>query len=86
MGNALSWPKRQTHVRLQLDKDNSAAFKLFADDPFRGEAEAVSIETQRPLEVVYTDSDYSNPRLHGDSSEAQLVFILHAKDARTIYR
>jgi hypothetical protein len=29
---------------LQLDKDDRTVFKLFANDPFRGKAEAVSIE------------------------------------------
>jgi hypothetical protein len=43
-------------------------FELLADDSFRRKAQPVAIETQRPLQIIHTERDERDHRLHGNSS------------------
>jgi hypothetical protein len=49
---------------LKIEECDGPEFKLFANDPFRPEPQAVSIKTQRSIQVSYADGDDVDPWFH----------------------
>src|SRR5690606_15944498 len=62
---AASRPQGQAQARLQVEERDRAVLELLADDAFRRPSEAVPVEAYRPVEVVDTESDQGDVRLHG---------------------
>jgi hypothetical protein len=49
---------------LKIEECDGPEFELFANDSFRPEPQAVSIEAQRSIQIVDTDGDYVDPWFH----------------------
>ena len=64
MRKTFSWPERQTQTELQFKERHGSMLKLFADNAFRFEAEAISIEPHGSIQVVYSKSNECYARLH----------------------
>ena len=54
---ALARPQRETHARLQIEEGDRAVLELLADDAFGVQAEAVTVEADRLLQIVNRQGD-----------------------------
>jgi hypothetical protein len=64
MSNALSRPKREFQTRLQVKERNCPILELCADNAFGPQAKAITLEADGPLQIINTDGDESDPRVH----------------------
>jgi hypothetical protein len=70
-----SRPKRELQAGLQVEKSNRPILEFSADNAFCLQAKAVTVESDRPLQIVNPKSNECNPRLHG--------YTLHALRGNT---
>ena len=64
MRNVGARPERELEAGLQVEEDDSAMLELLADDALRGQAEAVAVEDERPLQVVDAEGNEGDARFH----------------------
>jgi hypothetical protein len=62
---ALARPQRETQARLQIEERDRAVLELLADDAFGAQAEAVTVEADRFLEIVDAQRDQGYPGFYG---------------------
>jgi hypothetical protein len=62
---ALARPQRETQARLQIEEGDRAVLELLADDAFGAQAEAVTIEADRALQVADAQRDQGYPGSYG---------------------
>ncbi|WP_431191128.1 hypothetical protein [Leptolyngbya subtilissima] len=65
MGDTLAGLKSKSETRLKIDEDNGSKLKLLAYDPCGREAEAISVKTQRSLQISHAKGDDCDAWLHG---------------------
>jgi hypothetical protein len=61
---ARSRPQGQLQTGLHVEEGDRSVRELLTDDAPGGEAEAVAIERERPLEIVDAERDETDARLH----------------------
>jgi hypothetical protein len=64
MCNAGSRPQGQAQAMLKLEKCHGTMLELFADDARAREPKAVAIEAQGCFQIIDTDGDHGDRRLH----------------------
>jgi len=64
VSKTLSRPKRELQAGLQVEESDCAVLELGADDAFGLQAETVTVEPDRPLQIVNAESDEGYPGLH----------------------
>ena len=64
-GEAPPRPERELQARLQLEERDGSVLEFGSDDPLRGQAHAVPVERDGPVEVVDAERDERDAWLHG---------------------
>src|SRR4029077_2805923 len=68
MGERCAGPNGELQTVLEIEEGDRAMLKLRADNSPRRQTESIPIEPQRPLQVVNTESNDRDPRLHSRTS------------------
>jgi hypothetical protein len=62
---ALARPERQAQATVQVEERHRAVLELLADDALGVPAQPVTIEAHRALELIDTEREQRDARLHG---------------------
>ena len=68
MGERCAGPNGELQAMLKIKEGDGAMLKLRADDPLRRQTEPIAIKPQRPLQIVDTESNDGDSRLHRRTS------------------
>ncbi len=79
---ALAWPQRQLQPRLQIEECDGSVLELRADDALGAEAQTVSVERDRALEIIDPEREESDVRIHLPAGQASDGFFARYARAR----